>query len=256
MAESSLSLGYADLQAAVGFYLGWTGTSANWTSEQSDRIDDVIKSGLRRFYHPPIVDGSLWKWRFLRPVFTLTTTASDMDYDMDDDFGGLDCDYLTFAAGEYYPPVRVVAEEQIRDMFTTNNYDGYPRYCATRAKSSTGASGQRWELVLWPTPDDAYVLTGRYQALQNELSDSYPYPLGGEPHAETIRAACLAVAEEESQEGRGVRWQEFIDRLRTSIEFDARNDSPRTLGYNSDPGIDPESTGLHSYSTGVPTLSE
>ena len=66
MAESTLSVKYSDLRADIGWRLGYTRTSANWTSEQAAQIADVLKAGQRRFY-------SAHRWRFMEPSVEITT---------------------------------------------------------------------------------------------------------------------------------------------------------------------------------------
>mgnify|MGYP001594268991 CR=1 FL=1 len=257
MAESSLSLGFPDYQKAVGFYLGWGNDSANWSVAQTTRIADIIKSGVRQFYHPPAVDNRpSWIWTFLSPTFTVTTTVSDGEYDLDDNFGGLESTELTFAVNTGYDAAVVIAEAQIRGLRMGTNSNGIPRYCAVRPKTTTGATGQRWEILFWPTPNATLVLTGRCHALQSVLSASYPYALGGEPHVETVLASCVAVAEYEQYENRGERWQRFIERLKFSIDLDAALFTPKGLGYGHDPSNRLRSLRPHQYITGAPVIAD
>jgi hypothetical protein len=77
MAESTLSVTKADMDSALGGFLGFTEDSTNWSSDESGRIDKYRKAGQRQAYYPPIVQGMKfpYKWRFLRPVYTLTAWA-------------------------------------------------------------------------------------------------------------------------------------------------------------------------------------
>ena len=72
--ESSLSIGYQDLQTKVGYALGYGRDSTAWTTNDLLDIDDCIESGLRQFYYPPILPGqkAAHEWTFLRPVDSLT----------------------------------------------------------------------------------------------------------------------------------------------------------------------------------------
>ena len=45
MAEPTLSLTYTDLTEAVGHFLGYGGTTANWSADQTAEIDDIVQSG-------------------------------------------------------------------------------------------------------------------------------------------------------------------------------------------------------------------
>jgi hypothetical protein len=78
MAESTLSIAYADLRSETGQFLGWSRDSANWSTEnRSTIIASILADGLRRFYVPPILQGErkAHEWSFLKPTISITTTA-------------------------------------------------------------------------------------------------------------------------------------------------------------------------------------
>jgi hypothetical protein len=108
-----------------------------------------------------------------------------------------------------------------------------PQLAAVRPKTNDGSSGQRFELIIWPTPDGVYHLTGKTHTLFQKLSAANPYPLGGAMHARTVQKACLAEVEEHVEHTQGPMYKAFMDALRTSI-FQDRAQSPRILGYNPD----------------------
>ena len=89
MAESSLSIGYAELRIEIGFFLGYGRTIANWETAQATLIDVVFQSGVRRVYFPPSFTEIIQPngWSFLNPTTTIAITAGDGDYDLPDDFG-------------------------------------------------------------------------------------------------------------------------------------------------------------------------
>lgn len=68
MAESTLSNAYADLRAEIGYRVGYGRTSSNWTTDQINEINAVLKKGLRRFYfqEPDPRTGKVHDWSFLR----------------------------------------------------------------------------------------------------------------------------------------------------------------------------------------------
>lgn len=78
MSESTLSLTRTELRVEIGYFLGYTRTSGNWTTAQGADIDAVLNKGLRQFYFPPRItpDKPAYKWSFLKPVDTLTTIAT------------------------------------------------------------------------------------------------------------------------------------------------------------------------------------
>lgn len=75
MAESTLSLGFSDIQKEVAFTLGYTRTSSSWTSEQDEEITRAIDDGYRNFFHA-------WDWKFKKVVSTFNIWA---DVAVDDD---------------------------------------------------------------------------------------------------------------------------------------------------------------------------
>jgi hypothetical protein len=159
--------------------------------------------------------------------------ASAGSFRLPDDFGGFEGKF-SFPAGDLYSGLVVTGEGRIRELTSVDNSSGRPEYAAVRPIASTGAAGQRFELVVYPLPDTAYVLTYRKVILANQLTANNPYPLGGMAHAETILASCLAAAEEHIDETRGVRYQAFIERLEASIHTDSRLKTPDYFGYNGD----------------------
>lgn len=235
MAESTLSLGYPDIAATVAHYLGYTRTSANWTSEEQADIDDVINSGLRRFYNPPSLDpsGKSHSWRFLRPVIQIVTVVDDDEYDLPDNFGYINGS-LTFAPEDDGDDCRIISEANIRNMQQQHStITGRPQYAATRPKTSDGTTGQRYELLVFPTPDAVYTLTAECVLLPNKITAANPYPLGGMIHAETILQFCLWVAEERKNDTVGHHKAAALELLQTSISRDKEH-TQHYFGYNRD----------------------
>lgn len=238
MSESTLTLGLLDLRNYVAEYLGWSVSDATALT----KIDNAIQSGLRLFYVPPLTPGERTPhdWSFLHPVTTLDTTAADEDQDLPDDFGHIEGTF-TYEPEVSTHQIRVVGEGRLRQMREALDQDGDIEYAAIRWKSNDGTTGQRQEVMWYPTPDDTYTLTYRYYALPFKLTTSLQYPLGGEPHSQTILAACLAAAEERFNGGRGSKWEGFLERVQASIAVDRRN-NPVVLGYNRDRSDVPDDT--------------
>jgi len=237
MTESTLSLTVTDLLGDVAHYLGYgrkTSVADGLTAGQLVEVQGIVNDGLRQFYVPPVLPGQTiaHDWTFLKPTTTIATVADTADYELPDDFGGIEGD-LTFGQSEGYTPIPVRGESQIRIQRQYNTGTGRPRLAATRPKESAGTDGQRFELMLWPTPDTEYTLYYRYRVLPDALtSASIAYPYGGSAHAATIRASCLAAAEL-AQETEGPRLNDFMRKLSASISRDCRM-GPQKLGYNAD----------------------
>jgi hypothetical protein len=171
----------------------------------------------------------------MRQLKAQATTANDYDIALPDDFGGIDGPLTYATADACNIEIPIVPEVRLRMLRQNNTTTGYPSYAATRMINTfTGASGLRWELLLFPTPNAAYTLSFRYKVLPGELSDALPYPYGGAAHSETILEACLSVAEQRMDDEAGLHTQLFAERLAASIAQDQRNLMPEFFGYNRD----------------------
>lgn len=305
MTEPTLSLAYADIALAIGFFLGFDDDYTAWTTQETNIVDRAIQAGLRQFYYPPVIDDQLYshKWSFLNTDEVITTipsyetgtvsstgttvtlsggtfpswtatngtlvvngvrhaissrdgdtqltlsSAPDSDfsadeyslyhngnYDLSDNFGGFISNELTFEPEEMrYCPIKIVSESEIRKHRQVNDTRDVPRFACVRAKTTTGASGQRFEILFYPIPDSEYILTGFINIMLNKIDRStYPYPVGGMLHSETIKASCIACADlQVNGIKNGDQYAEFIEKLRTSISSDTAME-PRFLGYNKD----------------------
>jgi len=225
MAESSLSVGKTEIDAAIGVFLGFGRTSADWSTEQQYKIDDARNAGVARFY-------SERDWNFLSPTTTLTCVADDYAYDMPDDFGTMREDFY-FAADKGYAPLTQRPPGYILSRITASDTSGVPTYYAFRPKAQTGTTGTRWELLLYPPPQDTYVLSYRYTVLRDALSATYPYPAGGAACREAIIACCLAAAERMFNDSVGVQEGYYQSQLVLAIRLDGRSQT-KSFGMMQD----------------------
>jgi len=154
-------------------------------------------------------------------------------YDLPDIFGAIDGGF-TYNSQNLYDYIKVVSEKQIRDLRQGTRTIGHPQWCAIRPLSATGVTGQRFEVLFYPNPNQSYTLSYAYTPLVDNITSDLPYPWGGMPHTETIIESCLAVAESRVDDGSGEHKQQFMDCLRASVAWDERATTPETLGYNSD----------------------
>lgn len=308
MAESTLSLNYAEMRIAIAHYLGLTLTSTDWSADEIVLINMILKRGLRQFYKPPKIrtDQEPHRWSFLSPTTTLTTIASyatgtlaiteddatvtlsdgifpswtathgtlvvgtteyaidsrtddthlelsavwpedtitaeeytlrhNGNYDMDEDFGGMDGRYLTHGEGVNKPDILIVNEATIRKMRASTTSRGEPQNVAIRPKNTTVTSsvGQRFEVMFYPIPNDAYTLYYRKIVQIGVVTSILAYPLGGMAYGEAILASCLAVAEQQENGVRGPEWESFISNLTSAIQEDMTAMQTDYHGYNSD----------------------
>ena len=243
MAESTLSLTHAELEADVGFYLGF-GRGSNygdtaWSTRQEQAITDSVKSGIRMFYFPTPLPGDMssYDWSFMRPFRQLTLIDGESSVDLPDDFGGMDGDVRFVNSSRCFIPIKQTSDQNIAKLYANaSDQVGQPIWCAIRQPATTSQTrGQRANLYIFPLADDDYTIEIQYYILPDSLSTSFPYALGGATHAETIKAACRATAELYQDNERGPMWAIFIDRMRASVSLDRRMKG-QVFGYNSDPG--------------------
>jgi hypothetical protein len=217
--ESTLNIAYYELQSDVGVFFGYgAGARFNdvtWTTSQSAQIDKALKSGLRRFYYPEPIqrEKESYNWSFLKPVATLTIPAGGNvqvapgtpgvfinQTVLPDDFGGFEGHITIVQTGPgtsapWY--LDLTNEGRIREMYSYSpQRTGRPEYAAQVMLKGTGPqASSRSALIIWPLPDQEYVLQFQYYINPDYLSGAFPFAYGGPQHAETLRESCLAAAE-------------------------------------------------------------
>ena len=159
----------------------------------------------------------------------------DGNYDLPDDFGGMD-GTLTYEPSENKADIKIVGEGRIRTLRRNDSSTTYPLYVAIRPKEQTDTTtGQRFEVMFYPIPDDAYELAYRMNILPQMLvATTLTHPYGGAIHAETIEASCLAIAELQEDEKEGPKKAYFMERLSASISKDKNTARQEYFGYNGD----------------------
>jgi hypothetical protein len=174
-------------------------------------------------------------WALASATMVSYTLRHNGNYDLPDDFGGLEGDMVR-PEGSNWPTIRIIGEGKIHSLRMGSTARTYPRFAAVRPKKQTvTTAGQRFEILFFPIPSIAETLSYKMLVLPQLLvSSSITHPYGGAMHSETILASCLAAAESQEEDQRGVKWQEFMDRLAASIQIDKKMISADFLGYNRD----------------------
>ncbi len=163
-----------------------------------------------------------------------TYILDQRDYTLPDDFGGFDGELVYDSSNSPYISVKLVAADQINKL--RNAYPmqaAPPQYAAVIPSSPTtfGTTGTRHVLMFYPAPDAEYLFRSRYTVLPNELTETYPYPYGGQSHARTVLNACLAAAEMFSEGSEGIHTKQFRESMQVSIQADAGRFRPEYFGY-------------------------
>jgi len=200
MAESTLTVTYADLQEDVAIFLGWNRTAASWTTANNSDFLRILESGLRSFYFPVISeDEPTYEWQFVQTEGTITLATADSDYDLPDNFSGVILDdSVTNAVDSERRPLSKVSETVLRKYRSMNEKTGVPEFFAVRPKTFVATTGQRWEMLVYPQPtsnENLQVLTFRYVWIPEVLTSTNLYHVGGGRYSEVLRASVLASAE-------------------------------------------------------------
>lgn len=231
MAESSFSESVHTLRAKIGWQRGFTRDYANLGTREKEEVEEYLVSGLRNFYWPK----SGYVWSFMRPVGNLVTVATQWQYEQQGDFGGIEGDLSFVTTSTQYCRVPITSENAIRDFRQTQpGFTGIPQVAAVRPVAHVPSHGQRFEILLWPTPDAAYTLQFTQIVNPNALTDANPFPYGGPAHAETILESCLAVAESRGDGEVGSHEAKFNELLAASIAIDGQLTRAENLGPNLD----------------------
>lgn len=220
MAESTLSLNRTELRKMLAIYLKRTPEKDKWNKGDLDRFDLYIREGLSRFYFPTDAEGMPYRWSFLEPAASLTTTATDFTEAMPDSFcGQASRMHITSSTGD---SIEIVSPETINHLRANEGAsNGKPKYVGFRPDNTTlsTSASTRWTAVFYPTPDDAYTITYHYQVIPDDFSGDH-YPLGGAAHVQAVQACCMAAAERFTNRDEQYWQQEAIRLLAVSVAYD------------------------------------
>lgn len=208
----------------MGVSIGYTRTSANWSTEEAARINDNLRDGLRRFYRER-------EWTFLKPWRSLATEADVATYQLPPEIGYIEGN-LFWDQNHPYPEVTKIDPEDVERRRGAVAGSSIPRFYAIRPLSSDGLISQRNEIIFSPTPSDVWTLTYKGRILPDAMTTDRQFALGGAAHSQTILEACLAAMELGEDDTVSIHEAAYSRLLAQSIDFDVRAFMPRTLGYN------------------------
>lgn len=237
MPETGLTLTYDELTAQVCLLLHGVDdiTSEGISQMERNQVRRAITNGLRRFYYPAQVDqGLIYDWTFLTTEFTFKTEIGTDDYLMPFSFGGTVGPLVHDPADQ----IRVsIVKTTVNDILSFRQLNlqlsSWPQRYAERPVPMGGREGQRWELMMWPSPSAEFLFHGQQRIQPLAPGNDQQYLYGGPEHSQTIIEACLAAAEL-MQDGPGPHAVEFMNCLKTSIALDQTMHQPDYLGYNAD----------------------
>lgn len=230
-----LQINRAYLKRMVGREMQIGSHPKAWNHKQAQEVDMYLQSGLRNFYHPQVLPGekNRHEWSFLRPMAQMMLTLGQNCFDLPANFSILEGS-ITFAPDQYvsHLAIALVGELSVRKSQQTAGISGRPRIAATRPKPPS-VVGTRYELIVYPTPDQDYEVLLRYQVNPDAGAEDGDTLLGGQPHAQTIIESCLAAVEQGAGKA-GIHGKQFMELLRSSVSHDRCSNSCPMLGYNGD----------------------
>lgn len=193
MAEVIGSYNFASFSQAVCMEVGWS-LYNDLESDQQLQIKLIINRAVQEYYNSH-------EWTFLNGYAAFDTVVGQQEYDCPDNFGNVlegDAGMISFPydPSTFWPPVENVPEHQWRyNTQTLKTFTTFPSIYCVVPKTQAGATGQRFQLKLWPTPNQIWSpMRYVYRVLTNELTEASPYALGGNTHGMAIMNMCLAQA--------------------------------------------------------------
>ena len=231
----TLGADFGDIQSEIGFHLGFGRDTSAFSTEDSQSVLAWNKAGLQRFcYGAYQADNkNTYEWSFLKRTYHFGTQIDQTEYALPNDFGSPDGPLLWEMSTLAYKPIELMNESFLRAKLSLAlTYQGIPLLYAIFPKIQDGSHEQRQGLLLYPKPDASYQLRMSYSLEPSMLTDQFPWPPGGSPHARTLMYACLAEATKRHDDNESYEAQ-YQASLLASMNYDARLKADN-LGYGGD----------------------
>ncbi len=216
------SVNFSQIKSEIAFFVGTP--ESEWDAQTGTAVESCIRTGVDKVIH-----NGLHQWTWMRPRWTVRTADGQRRYSLPPDFEQFVSD-LCFDGVHYtYPRITEEPAGRLLHLNSASTTTGTPRRFAIESIAHDGTTDQEQQLVLHPTPDADYQLMGIYQVGVRPLSDSHPYPPGGEAHGELFLASCLAMAEAKFLDTGNDKRLLFQEILQAHIAIDQRRHA-RNLG--------------------------
>ena len=163
--------------------------------------------------------------------------TADGQYTLPAGFGGEYSGDITFAPGTARGVgLDWTSEAIIRQWRESVTDDSGDPFLAAVRPMATGSPRRRWELLVYPTPDDVLTVVFPYTLGCDgllELVEVPPTPIALD---ETVRAACLAMAERDNEDAPGPDWEYYRGVALVNAYRSDMQSAPKKLGYFGNPG--------------------
>ena len=219
MAESSLSYTFVDLYQDVLSYMGQGRASADAgaVAKAKRRVNDAY----RRFL--------ALDWGFLSTTTTIDTVSGTYEYSLPDDYASIRVAFKLASDESWRNPVEI-PQGQLMQLRSFSTREGTPSVF-TFISSYAVATGLRYKVQFYPTPNAVLIYNYAYKVLTDKLSADADIPFCPANISHVLRAFCLAEVEAFDEEGAKTTW---IDQLYQVLLPAAIKDnsirSPNSLG--------------------------
>jgi len=258
---AGLKINRAYLKRLVGAARECGPNPGSWSHHEANEVEVILQTGLRKFYHPPVLAGekSRHEWSFLHPRGKLTLVSGTYTYQLPDNVSLVDSPLIYEEDDSaIYESIRLRDETHVMGLLQRDDSSGRPHVAAQRVSTPNTGVSTRYELVVYPIPDGEYIVNFSYQMNPQAGSEDTELPHGGQQHAQTIIESCLAASEEYDGK-QGLHSTLFMQQLQSSVAHDRRVISTNSLGYNHEPTSEAEMHGsidsLHGYSDNLVTYN-
>ena len=226
-----MTLSYEDLYTKVSNFLSLTTTGTAPTSTNLTTCKDIVHRGIRQFLYPlDMKYNTPHEWSFLKQYWSFSTASSQWKYALPPDFSDLLTDF-TFDDDVAFAPLKKRSGQQIEKMRANVATSGWPMYYALVPARYDIEIGTTYQLWLYPTPSQAYVLSTFYRPDPIKLSATTDLVIGGIPVIEAILETCLGVAELQEDDNTSTAHQaKAVELIQTAIRFDAGKTDTTLIG--------------------------
>lgn len=256
----------AYLSRMVGRHIGAGPNPSAWSHGQEQMIAEALRRAKRKVYNPPLVMGEKYPhdWSFLRPIGSVQTVAGTYAYELPEDFAQMYGPLTHSTSGStLYPAINFVGEHIIRQLLQRQESSARPDRAAVRVKPKGDTTSTKYELLLWPVPDDSYTIEYRYRVNPDtSQADSLPALVssmdlhGGDRYSEMFLEAAFLAADEIMGVKRSVHEERFMRAVMSAVGSDRLTSAPDSMGYNGDPSSRRQWTGdWHEYDENVVTYN-
>lgn len=238
MSGASFAITLDELEIIIANDRGYSLDRKKWNEKQKYAINDIVVSGVANVYFPPAVgeDKVAPDWTWLKPISEIALRTGERTVNLPDDFGNFNGGVAIKTDSTTTAPwwLKWSTDIKILEWYSTTPLSsGPPMYIADTASRIVQApTGQLRQLMVFPLPDQDYILRVSYSINPDKLSGARPYAYGGAQYRELYISSCRAVAEERYDLiDEGPAMKQFRRMLIMAVSQDNKN-RPQALGYN------------------------